>query len=541
MNLSLSFSRFKQNTLQDRLVRLNLVILLAMTFMLLIIQTFHVYNQAKARIGERALTTSLIVAEMPIVIKAATLGKQNEALNKQINVLRKKIQADFIVIGNRQGIRLAHPVHARLGQPMEGGDNIKPFAGREVISIAKGSLGISVRGKVPIWAGGLKGGKVIGVVSTGYLMPQTWHLMTQALLSLLPWFLLALGLGTFSAILMARDLRSEILDLEPEQIAVLAQQQRAVLAALRDGVIAVSPENKIFLMSARAAEFLGEHSLPHPLILIWPELADLRKYGDKEYERPLKQQNLEITLKGQPFLVNLEPFESGGYIAAFRDRAEALALADELTHARGFVDVLRAQTHEYQNRLHVISGLLQLGRPKEALRVLNAEIKADTQFRSLMKDIQVPRLVALLVGKRERAQELGIDFQVAEGSNLSAVWERHADTLITTIGNLTENAFEALNGMPGQVIVVIGEDPEGMQIEVEDDGPGVSEQVQSILFIQGGSTKGTGRGYGLSGVMGRIKALGGTMRYTRREQHTVFLVSLPTPQQLGWQLKEVSL
>lgn len=507
--------------LQGRLVRLHLLVLCGMTLLLLAIQTAHLYSQARERLGERALTASRIVARLPQVIRAAERGQQDAAMNAQVNALRLEAEADFIVVGNRQGIRLAHPLPERLGKPMEGGDNVEPLSGHEVISVARGSLGPSVRGKVPIWSGGQPGTQVVGVVSTGYLMPQAWHLVEDALVSLLPWFLLALGLSTLGAVWTARRVRADILNLEPFQIAALVQQQSAVLAALREGVIAVNSDGQVTLASDRAVETLGERTVPYPLTDAWPELAALTQ------GRAERQQNLELTLHAQPCLVNLEPLEGGGFVASFRDRAEALALAEELTHARGFVDVLRAQTHEYQNRLHVISGLLQLDRSEEALRVLNAEIHADAQFRQLLRDVQVPRLVALLAGKRERAQELGIEFRVAEGSNLSALWERHADTLVTAVGNLTENAFEALSGQPGEVTVLLGEDPEGMQVEVEDSGPGIPEELQPHLFTRGSSTKGEGHGYGLAGVMARVQALGGTLRHTRRANRTVFLVSLP--------------
>lgn len=513
--------------LQGRLVRLHLLVLCTMTALLVLVQTVQFYGAARERIGERALTTSRIVAQLPVVYRGAEAGTQSPALNAQVNDLLDETGADFIVVGNRQGIRLAHPVAARLGRPMEGGDNVLPFAGREVVSVARGSLGLSVRGKVPVWAGGVKGSRVVGVVSTGYLMPQAWHLVRQSLLSLAPWFLLALGLGTLGATWAARRLRAEILNLEPEQIAALVRQQRAVLAALREGVLAVGNSGDpgmVTLASERAAEALGARPTPYPLADAWPELAALTAG-----RRPTRQQNLELTLRGEPYLVNLEPLEGGGFIAGFRDRAQAVALAEELTHARGFVDVLRAQTHEYQNRLHVLSGLLQLGRSDEALRVLNAEIRADSDFRQLLRDVQVPRLVALLAGKRERAQELGIEFQVAEGSNLSPVWERHADTLVTAVGNLTENAFEALRGQPGQVTVLIGEDPEGMQVEVEDSGPGVPPEVVTRLYTRGASSKGDGRGYGLAGVHARVQALGGTLHHARRGERTVFQVSLPAP------------
>ncbi|GGN30030.1 ATP-binding protein [Deinococcus daejeonensis] len=513
----------RRPNLQGRLVRLHLIVLCAMTALLVGVQTAQLYGEARERLGERALTASRIVAKLPVVVQGTARGTQDAALNAQVNLLREEAGADFIVVGNARGIRLAHPIPERLGKPMEGGDNAQPLAGQEVVSVARGSLGLSVRGKVPVWAGGMPGSRVVGVVSTGYLMPQVWHLVGSALISLLPWFVLALGLGTVGAVWAARRLRAEILNLEPEQIAALARQQRAVLAALREGVLAVDAGGLVTLSSDRAVTLLGGQSAPAPLATLWPELALLTSGG------AARTQNLELALRGEPVLVNLEPLEGGGFVAGFRDRAEALALAEELTHARGFVDVLRAQTHEYQNRLHVLSGLLQLGRGEEALRVLNAEIHADAQFRQLLRDVQVPRLVALLVGKRERAQELGIDFQITEGSHLGPHWERHADTLVSAVGNLTENAFEALAGQPGLVTVTVGEDPDGMQVEVEDSGPGVAETLHDTLFDRGASSKGEGRGYGLHGVHARVQGLGGSLRHTRRGPLTVFQLSLPQP------------
>lgn len=510
--------------LQGRLVRLHLLVLCAMTLLLVLVQTGQGYREARQRLGERALTTSRIVAQLPVVYSGAARGGANPDLNTQVNSLLDESGADFIVVGDQHGLRLAHPIPERLGKPMEGGDNALPLSGREVVSVARGSLGVSVRGKVPIWQGGVAGSRVVGVVSTGYLMPQAWHLVADSLLRLMPWFLLALALGWLGAVWTARRLRAEILNLEPEEIAALAQQQQAVLAALREGVIAVNAAGNVTLVSDRAAEQLGDSPLPAPLQRAWPELAQ-----SVHVPQPSRQQNLELTLGGQAVLVNVEPLAGGGFVAGFRDREEALALADELTHARGFVDVLRAQTHEYQNRLHVLSGLLQLGRSEEALQVLNAEILSDAQFRQLLRDVQVPKLVALLLGKRERATELGIDFQVLEGSHLSPMWERHADTLVSAVGNLTQNAFEALAGQRGQVTVSIGEDPEGMQVEVCDSGSGVDEALLQTLFTRGASSKGEGRGYGLVGVYERVLGLGGDLRYTRRGHQTVFLVSLPAP------------
>ena len=181
--------------LQARLVRLHLLVLCAMTLLLVLVQTGQGYAEAQQRLGERALTTSRIVAQLPVVYLGAQAARPNPELNMQVNSLLDESGADFIVVGDRNGLRLSHPIPERLGKPMEGGDNILPFSGREVVSVARGSLGVSVRGKVPIWQGGIGGSRVVGVVSTGYLMPHAWHLVARSLLRLLPWFLLALALG----------------------------------------------------------------------------------------------------------------------------------------------------------------------------------------------------------------------------------------------------------------------------------------------------------------------------------------------------------
>ncbi|MFD1730819.1 hypothetical protein ACFSC4_06610 [Deinococcus malanensis] len=178
----------KGRGLQGRMVRWHLLVLCAMTTLLVGVQTWQFYGEARERIGERAVVISRLVAQLPLVYQGAERGEPNAALNAQVNALRDEAKADFIVVGNVRGIRLAHPVPDSLGKPMMGGDNDAPLSGREIVSVARGSLGLSVRGKVPIWAGGEAGTRVVGVVSTGYLMPQAWNLVAQALISLLPGF-----------------------------------------------------------------------------------------------------------------------------------------------------------------------------------------------------------------------------------------------------------------------------------------------------------------------------------------------------------------
>jgi len=513
-----------------RLVALHLLVLVSVTLLLGSIEVAFLQRSVREDLGTRALGISRLVASVPQVVSAAGLGRQDPAMNAYVNRLRAQVEADYIVVGDARGIRLAHPRADRLGKPMEGGDNGLPLSGREIVNVATGSLGPAVCGKVPIFSGG----RVVGVVSTGYLMPNIDLLAGRVARAILPWFLFTLGLGTLGALFIARLLKRQILNLEPEQIASLVGEHQGVLAALRDGVIAVDAAGRVTLANSQAADLLTgaderlpPEGLPAPLARLWPELAAVAV--------PSSLRNLGLQLHGLPVIVNIEPLPGGGFVATFRDRAEVMRLAEELTQVRGFVDVLRAQTHEHLNRMHTISGLLQLGRPDEAIKVVREEVRRDTDFRELLRGIQVPRLAALLTGKRDRAAELGLNFTVEVGSELSPRWESAGEALITAAGNLIENAFEALRqgGGGGQVTLSVGEDPEGLQLEVTDDGPGVPEALLPTLFEQRSSSRGAGRGYGLSNVTTRVAALGGTLRYLRRGPLTVFQVNLPQTAAVG--------
>ena len=80
--------------------------------------------------------------------------------------IRIDTDADFIVVGNKEGIRYAHPRKDKIGEAMVGGDNKGVLLeGKSYVSKATGSLGPSLRGKVPIRN---QENAIIGVVSVGF-------------------------------------------------------------------------------------------------------------------------------------------------------------------------------------------------------------------------------------------------------------------------------------------------------------------------------------------------------------------------------------
>src|SRR5207244_2221105 len=193
-------------------------------------------------------------------------------------------------------------------------------------------------------------------------------------------------------------------------------------------------------------------------------------------------------------------------------------------------DTLRAQAHEFANKLHTIAGLLELGWHDQAVAFITQTTREQQQWiEELPSRITDPELVALLVGKASVASERGIQFAVSPKSAL-----RDSDGLggaLTTIaGNLIENAFDAVEGQPRREVTVnVRDEPNLIWLEVRDSGPGVPRQLRPRIFEAGFSTKSNGhvpRGLGLALVKRLVVEHGGAVS-VRNDNGALFSVRLP--------------
>ena len=523
---------------QWRLFFLQAGVIVLLTVLLGVVQTLELRTYTEQEFGQRALMGSRTVAVMPFVVQSLSSGRRDPAVNILANQIRRRVGADFIVIADRSGIRWSHPNPAQVGLPLTGStkngasnneppnEDAAPMHGIEQISVSQGSLGTSIRAKVPIFGAS---GQVTGLVSTGYLLPTVLSSAAQVTATLWPW----LGIGLLGALAcslwVSRKIRRELLGLEPVQIAALVQQHRAVLDALHEGVLVTAPDGTLSAANPLAARLLNLTRTvnPLPLAQLWPALSasgllDNAQSASADMLLPLNQ---------KPVMVSSMPCGEGR-VVTFRDRAEFTRVAEELTHSRELTDLLRAQSHEFMNRLHTIAGLIHLERGHEALALISAQAEQTSNVQELLAAVEVPAVAALIIGKFARAHEKRVQLIVEPGSALSAVWEELAgDVLVSVLGNLLENAFEAAQEMhpagQGQVRLMIGEDPQGLEIEVRDNGAGVSEVVAARLFRVRVSSHGENRGYGLPLVRRTLAAVGGDVTYLRRGGQTIFRVSLP--------------
>src|SRR6202022_672069 len=205
----------------------------------------------------------------------------------------------------------------------------------------------------------------------------------------------------------------------------------------------------------------------------------------------------QVVLTEEHFLVvNRMPVSLAGRdlgaVVTLRDRTELEGLLRELDSVRGLTDALRAQQHEFSNRMHTVAGLLELGEPQEALSYLTDLRGAEAEFaESVRSRIASPLIVGLILGKAAGASERGIELELTEDSWLGEAPEK-VQALTTILGNLIDNAFEALSepgAGPGRVQLALIEDEDGITVQVSDNGPGIPVGAADWVFADGFTTK----------------------------------------------------
>ncbi|EJL45459.1 sensor histidine kinase [Brevibacillus agri] len=499
-----------------------------------------VASSIEEQIGKKALSVAKIVAHDPELRRAFQSSSPSALIQPIAENVRLQTGAEFVVVGNREGIRYAHPLPDRIGKSMVGGDNEPGLThGQSYISKAIGSMGPSLRGKVPIRD---DNGAVVGIVSVGFLLEDIEEAIGDYQKKVLLITLIALVCGIAFAIGLSRYLKRLTLGLEPEEIAALYVERNAVLESVREGIVAIDRNSEITMMNKAAIRILElpEEDIHRKHILdVLPDsrMPEVLKTGEQQLDR-------ETITSGKEIIVNRLPIKLGdkvvGVVSSFRPKSEIDKLASELSQVRRYADVLRAQTHEFHNLLYTISGLLQLGSVQEAIELITSETSAQEELILFVaRRIPDPMIGALLLGMHNRAKELKVQFVIDQDSHLEALPAHiNRQQVIVLLGNLLQNALEAVNDAAvsqKRVDIYLADTEEELLFEIADSGPGVPDAWRETIFEDGFSTKaGEERGLGLAKVRGIIEEMGGYIVVGKSDYGgALFTVSLPREGRTG--------
>lgn len=452
-----------------------------------------------------------------------------------------RTRLDYVTIMHPTGIRYTHPDPEQIGQPFLG-SRAEALAGGVVTETFEGTLGPSVRAVAPV----VVDGEVVALVSGGVTIAQVSSEVVTRLwvvaLVLLGAVLVA-GLATW---MLARRLKVATGGRGVEELAHLFAAHEAVLHSVDDGLLLVEGD-AIVLVNDRARTLLGLGDVALPIAV---DDADLPRAVRRvlaqtgEGVAPVLVGTRSLVVEREVAVVPGARRWASATMLTVRDRTELSRVSGELDAVRTLATALRAQTHEFGNRMHTIASLLSLGEPERALEVAAAERDLGQRLADRVVGAdEEPVIAALLLGKtaqaRERAVELHFETRLDPGTH----WIDPID-FVTILGNLVDNAIDAAatarartgatSRELGQrwVAVYLGSDDDGaIVMQVSDSGDGVPDDARELAFEQGWTTKEhgvAGRGFGLALVRQAVERLGGTIELGQ-ELGAVVTIVLPRP------------
>jgi two-component system CitB family sensor kinase len=469
-------------------------------------------------------------------------GSQGDGADDDLTLIRIVAEsarnysdATSVVVLDASGEVLASPEAAQLGRVLElPGDVLT--AGRSWVGELEVDGRQLVLAQAPVMSdepGSV--GEVVGVVAVSRERPFLLEDLGAVAPNLLVYLGVASGLGVAGSLLVAQRVKRQTLGLEPLEITGLVEHRDATLHGIREGMVAVDLAGTVTLANDVARSLLH---LPHDAVGrhvsalgVAPDLAALLAQEGTGTDVP-------VAVGDRVLVLNRMPIRSRdrliGWVTTLCDRTKLLRLQRELDVVSDVTQTLRAQAHEFSNRLHTISGLIEIGEYDEVVGYVDRIGRRDAQLaQDVTSRIADPAVAGLLVAKTSLAVERGVTLRVSQDCALPVLEDELSNDVATVVGNLVDNAVDAVAGghrdADGWVEVTVAAGPAEVVVTVIDSGPGIDAQVAGALFERGVSTKAPvpgGRGIGLSLVRLVCTRRGGSVE-VRTDGPTVFVARLP--------------
>lgn len=487
---------------------------------------FEQAEQTVANVAQLTAESSAVIEGM-----ASPRGEAWKQMTDFISMLTSVSGVKFIVLIDMNGNRIYHPEAQKIGAHVVGGDEGEALKGKTYISSARGTFGFSQRAFRPVYA---EDGRQAGAVIVG-IMSRDIENNVARLTSPMTWlFGLSLITGLVLAVLLSRKIKKILFGLEPHQIARMLEERNAILSTVREGIIAINSNSRLVVVNEMAEKILrtagvkGE-LLGRPVQEVVPStrLDAILRQGKPEYDREQNINGLIIMTNRAPVIIQ---GKTVGAVATFRDLTEIRVQAERLTGLRNYAEALRSRSHEYLNKLHVISGLLNNRCYKELEGYLSDIIGSKVrEISSIKANVREPVVVGLLESKFSRANELGVTLSIGGDGIIPPLSSRGGHALVTVLGNLVDNAFDAVISTDEKHIHLnVHSEASRLVISVSDTGHGIDENHLQKIFNKEFSTKGAGRGIGLYMLLLTLDELDGSVEIDSHVgQGATFTVSVP--------------
>ncbi|WP_392565771.1 DcuS/MalK family sensor histidine kinase [Utexia brackfieldae] len=520
-------------------LKTKLIILIFLVFILAVVAEnvyiIHIVNKEYYKSAkQRVELVARAIASSKQIIDDIDLSTDSSLADIQTYAEKVRLlsQVEFITIFDMHGMRYSHPDKHKIGQFIMGGDGDRALRGESYFSVAQGTLGISVRAFKPIFDANHT---QIGAVMVGQTLQKIDNVASRMVNPIILTLFVSLFIAILLALWLSRNIKNVLLGLEPFEMVKLFEERDAIIHTVKEGIVVIDRQGKIKQINAEAKRILKAEHHAHLIgkdvcnLIPNTRLYDVMLTGKPEYDNEQKIDGIVILTNRTPLIVNGELI---GAVATFRDMTEIRTMAENLTGVNRYADALRSQSHEFNNKLHVIYGLAFEDKRTELMAYLEDLIGNNLlESYSIEQTIKEPILAGFLNSKFSRARELDVklDFSI-DGILLPINNTSNIHRLVTILGNLIDNGFEALQFVENkQLEVKLTIDDVYVHIIVKDNGPGIPAEIMKKIFNKGYSTKGDNRGFGLYLVLASLDELGGeiTIHNEATQSGVCFMVSIP--------------
>lgn len=465
------------------------------------------------------------IAKSPLVVEAEYSNMDfypllKEYLDSLCDTLK---DIDIISVVTKESTRLYHSNEELIGTVYDGTiPDFKKKSRDYYTTTDNGPSGTQRRAYAAIYD---EEGNYEGFVIAIMLMKNIKNETIQIILTFILITIIAILIELFISAELSDKIKKSLLGYEPDVFTSMFRMRDNILESLDEGIVAVDKVGKVQFINKSAVEMLTTDGKEDSFIGKYVSnlsntIPALNPLCASEISRSVSSAYDNILIDTIPIKEN---DSVTGTVGILHNRKEYTKLMEDLTGTRYLVDSMRANNHDFTNKLHVILGLIQMEMYDEATSYIqNITMVQRETISKVMNCINEPAIAALLIGKIARASELNVKFVLREGCYYSSAdISLPSEVLVTVIGNLIENAFEAMNDMnyDGQKELLFGmySKPGALLITADDTGSGISDSNIGRIFENGFSTKGSGRGTGLYQVKNLIEAAGGKINVESQE------------------------
>ena len=518
--------------IQRKISATQIILVVSLTIILAIIGIVTNIKFEKDKTDRNLQNISETIATSPSFMENDI---QNGTAQDQVNLMRyldslKKslYDVDVISIVNKNNQRFYHTNHSLIGTQYDGEQpDFSPVEKNFYIVNTNCPSGAQRRAYSALYS---ETGEYLGFIMVIILTEHVNENITQIITTYAILAVVAIVIELFITSRISKSIKNSLLGYEPDTISAMYLVRDNILESLKEGVIAVDKNGTILFTNNSAVKMLDKSSTATEFIGKNIEqikngnvIKTVLNGSEKEFGiQGQRMDGTDVIIDRIPIKHEEDPIDT---ICILHDRAEYTKLMEDLAGTRYLVDSMRANNHDFTNKLHVILGLIQMEMYDQATSYIeNITMVQRASISKIMNCISEPALAALLIGKTARAAELNVKFTLRDGSHFSNT-DMHIPTevLITVIGNLIENAFESMNAKepnpanPNELIIGLFSKEDSILITVDDTGLGISEENKQRIFENGFSTKGENRGTGLYQVKTMVENLGGLITVDSQE------------------------